>query len=134
MQRLFVALCCFTFKERATYSNRRRPVWHVAGPGTPARSPRLAAGGRLRRTRRPAPARSLHEEDRLSLLWSLERIAPLRGAVRARRAAAVDRAGRGGGGARRGWRILPRASLCPAARVALPTARGGRGEDEPHRD
>src|SRR5689334_22119145 len=66
------------------------------------------------------PAASVHEEDRLSILWSLDYDAPICRAVRARCATAVDRVGGGSRGTRCGWRILSRPSLCPVTRVSLP--------------
>ena len=49
-------------------------------------------------------------------------------------AAAVDRACRRGGRARRGRRLLPGAPLRAAARLAVPAARGGGRADEADRD
>ena len=56
------------------------------------------------------------EADRIPLVRPLDAVAALADAVGARRAAAVDRAGGRGRGARRGRRLLPRPSLRPAAR------------------
>ena len=46
----------------------------------------------------------------------------------------VDRARRGGRGAGRGRRVLPRPPLRPAARLAVPAPRGDRRAHEAHRD
>ena len=66
------------------------------------------------------------EEDRVLIVRTLDAVAPLGGAHGVGRADPVDRAGRGRRGARSRWRLLPRASLRAAARLAVPASRGRR--------
>ena len=74
------------------------------------------------------------EEDRVPVFRSLVGVAVVAGALRLGLAAPVDRTGGRRRGAGRGRRVLPRAPLRPAARVAVPAARGDRRADVEDRD
>src|ERR1700754_5139212 len=69
------------------------------------------------------------EENWIPVLRSLERKPALADAHGFGRPAAVDRACGCGGGAGRRWRVLPRPPFRATARLAVPAARGGGGED-----
>src|SRR5690606_21234296 len=75
-----------------------------------------------------------HEKDWFPVVRPLVALIPVADALGIRRAAAIDRALRRRRGARRGRSLFPRASLCPPAWLAVPPARGGGSQDEPHRD
>ncbi len=77
---------------------------------------------------------SAGEEDRVSLVRALVRIAVFPGAVGLGLAGPVDRAGRGRRGARWRRRVLPGPPLRPAAGVAVPAAGGDRGAHQADRD
>ncbi len=74
------------------------------------------------------------EEDRLPVVRTLDAVAPLAGAHGGGLAAPVDRAGRGRRGVGRRRRLLPRAPLRPAARLAVPAPRGHRCAHQQDRD
>ncbi|KAH2813067.1 hypothetical protein KXV85_005013, partial [Aspergillus fumigatus] len=75
-----------------------------------------------------------HEEDRISVLRSLDPLAPIPDALGRRHAAAIHRSRRCGRTARRGRRLFSRPSFCPPACLALSIAGGRRRQDQPHRD
>ena len=75
-----------------------------------------------------------HEKDRLPLLRPLDSVAAVANANGVRRAAAIHRPRGRRRGARRRRRVLPRASLCPPARLALPAPGRRRRADQAHRD
>src|SRR5262245_25916200 len=74
------------------------------------------------------------EEDRFSLVRTLDALAAIADPLGRGHAAAIDRPRRRRRGTGGGRSLLPGPSLCPPARLALPAAGGGRRQDKPDRD
>ena len=78
--------------------------------------------------------RLTHEENRLSVVRTLDALQPVADAFCVRYPLAVHRSGGRRGGTRRGRRIFPRPSLRPTARLAIPAPGRRRRQDQPHRN